>query len=145
MEAFIAGAWRSIGRGEVLVGGQWRRVTRAESYVDGQWRQTAVFVPPLSVSAPDAYGPPGPGNTPVNNTSYAVTATPVGGLAPYTYAWTILSGGATILTPNSATTQFRQILPASSIRYSTARVTVTDAAGTVATDDIAITLENGGV
>ena len=139
MEIFAAGAWRSIKRGEILIGGQWRRFTRAEAYVGGQWRTVARFVGPLSVSVPgSAYG-----STSTNYVSAAyltITATPTGGLPPYTYFW----NGPAPTTPTSATCTFMVALPPGNETHVDVTVTVTDALGSTANATCDATFENTG-
>lgn len=52
----------------------------------------------------------------VNITTNTITTTPTGGVAPYTYAWSFVSGDAvTVLSPTSAATQFRSNTTASAV------------------------------
>lgn len=132
MEAFISGAWRAPARGEVLIGGAWRRITRAESYRGGGWMGIASFIPPLSLSVtPYVQGganPAKPSRLTVT-TSYA-QATPSGGTAPYSYAWT--ASGVTITNPANSFTAFTASLGNNQEIYATATVTCTDANGNTA-------------
>jgi hypothetical protein len=60
---------------------------------------------PFSASVSPGYAT---GAAKVNITTNSVTVTPNGGVAPYSYAWTYVSGDAfTVLSPTSATTAFR--------------------------------------
>ncbi|MGV0964190.1 MAG: hypothetical protein ACOYBT_09900 [Polynucleobacter sp.] len=141
MDAFVAGAWRSPDRGEVLISGTWRRLTRAELYQGGQWRSAVRFVPALTVSANDVFGVGySRYGRPVVVQSDFSTATPEGGLAPYSYAWTILSGSAVANNTTSASTNFEKALPPGTESQSTARVSCTDALGSTAIADISVTL-----
>jgi len=143
MDAFVSGAWRTAKRAEVLINGNWRQVTRAECYLNGQWRTILSFASPLSVSSYDVDGVVY-NRKPALVTSRTATATPTGGTGPYSYSWIITSGGATVVSPNMATTAFREVIPPGEYMFSTARVTCTDVFGTVATADITITLSNEG-
>ena len=139
MEGFIAGAWREFRRAEIYIGGQWRRITRIEGYVGGQWRTLAQFVSPLSVTIVPGYAegfasPLKP--TTQTITTNAVTATPSGGLAPYTYAWT--GGNA----PTSATNTFTRSVPGNSQVTQTYSVTVTDSLGSTAGASVEATFVN---
>ena len=137
MDAFIAGAWRSPNRGEVQVGGTWRRLTRAEAYIAGQWRTAVTFILPLAATAnPNSVAGYGSARKPTQVASGFTTATPSGGLGPYSYSWAIISGDpVTISTPTSATTNFR-----GANANSVARCTVTDSLGSTATCDVSVTL-----
>lgn len=139
MEAFVAGAWRQIARGEIYIGGQWRRLTRAEGYIGAQWRSVATFTPTLSVSIEPNYAQ-GYANPlhPVGQTitTNAVAATPSGGLGPYSYAW---SGGNT---PSNAVNSFTRFVPADSDITDSASVTVTDALGATASATVDLYFSN---
>lgn len=143
MEAFISGAWRTIRRGEVTVGGSPRTITRVEIYKDGAWRNAARFTSTLTVSA---FGVSGynfnTNNRPARVTSDTAQATPSGGLGPYSYAWTIISGSAAANSPNMAATSFSQTVTSGVTEDSIARVTCTDSLGSVATADITVSLTN---
>lgn len=137
MDAFIAGAWRSPGRGEVLIGGQWRRITRVEAYKSSAWRSAAQFIGPLSATADPAFVfGHSSGRRPSQVVSGTTTATPSGGLAPFSYSWAFIGGDAlTITNPSSATTAFRAVNAESVVRC-----TVTDALGSTATCDVNVTI-----
>lgn len=76
------------------------------------------------------------------NTS-TTTATPVGGLSPYTYAWTRLSGEGSPNSPTMATTNFgATIFPVTEFGFF--RVTVTDSVGQTATATVSATFRNLG-
>lgn len=129
MEAFIAGAWRTLGRGEILIGGQWKRLTRAEGYIGGEWRTIAAFVPNLSVAVEPFYAEGfvnPPHASPEFVTTNVVTATPSGGLGPYSYYWTAGNSRST------ASTSFTLYVPGDTEIRDSAIVTVTDALGATA-------------
>ena len=144
MEIFASGNWRNIRRGEVLIGGAWRGLTRIEVYRGGAWLQAAVFTSPMTLFANNVSGIGRNRGKPVSVVSSTSQATPTGGLGPYSYNWTILSGGAVANSPSMAATTFRQTVAADTTEVSTARVTCTDALGTTATSNIGITLINQG-
>ena len=133
MEAFIAGAWRSLVRAETYTSGQWKAVSRGEAYIGGGWRSLFSTALPmtLSVSPTQVSGYATPFK-PVTQTitTDPVTATPSGGLGPYTYAW---SGGNT---PLSATNSFTRTLPGNTDAFDTFTVTVTDSLGSTATASV---------
>ena len=133
MEIFASGAWRQIQRGEAYIGGAWRRLTRAEAYIGGQWRPVARFVQPLTVTVIPAstagyFSSRRPTTAAI--TTGSVTATPTGGLGPYTYAWS--SGN----TPTQATTTFTRTLAGNTDLSITFTVTVTDSLGATATGSV---------
>lgn len=76
----------------------------------------------------------------------AATATPTGGVAPYTYLWSAVSGSGTwtILNPTSATTSFQaSSVGGGEIYTKTFKCAVTDANGSTAeTADVTATVEN---
>lgn len=139
MESFNSGAWRSLGRGEIFIGGQWKRITRAEAYKGGQWRAVAKFVETLTASVVPAtaegYANP---LKPVSRsiTTNTVTATPAGGLGPYSYVWS--SGNTTTLATNS----FTRTVPADTEIIDTASVTITDSLGAVAVATVNLSFVN---
>lgn len=98
-------------------------------------RTVAEFIAPLSVtmSASDVVGYAYGSGTAVTD---SVTATPVGGLAPYTYSWARTSGAGSIGASTAATTSFYQYVPNGTEAYGAFRVTVTDANGNTATGDV---------
>lgn len=69
-----------------------------------------------------------------------VTVTAVGGTAPYTYAWTKVSGDSAILCtqPSLASTEFSGTVGKNSDLFATWRCTVTDSAAAVRTVDIEV-------
>jgi len=141
IQAFISGMWRTPKRGEAYINGAWRRLIRGEAYIGGQWRAIASFVGPLSVSSNNAVGTVF-SNRAQRVNSQTVTAMPSGGLGPYSYVWTILSGPAQVAAPTNASTLFYAIVNPSDVVQGTARVTVTDALGSTAQTTISITLSN---
>lgn len=138
MEVRKDGAWRTISSAEAYVGGSWRTLRYAEAYIDGEWRKIASFVQALSlsVSGTAAFSSVNP------MTTDRSVATPTGGLAPFTYAWTILSqtglSGLTINSPSSASTTFTASVPSGNNGSATFRCTATDALGTTAHDDVTV-------
>lgn len=139
MDAFIGGAWRTITKAEAYIAGKWRTLTNGEAYIDDAWSQVASFIPPLSVSINPgtAYG----FASPLKPIAMTVTtdflrATPAGGKAPFTYAWSITSHTGSLPTigyPSSAQTNASATVARDSEQTATTRVTVTDALGSTAT------------
>jgi hypothetical protein len=141
MRAYISGAWREIESGRVRVGGAWKNLTRIRAYVSGAWEDVATFTPPISLGlTPDIIGDifisPG------TYTSPLVTATPVGGVAPYTYSWAYTSGttGYTIANPTSASTRFTRSFVVDGEYITNFTCTVTDAESEVASAVIQVTV-----
>ena len=69
--------------------------------------------------------------------SASVSASASGGTSPYSYAWTVVSGGGSFLNQNQASTTFT---PSGSAGARVLRCIVTDANSTVAQDDITVTV-----
>jgi hypothetical protein len=97
-----------------------------------------VSITPTSVSGEAFSGP---------ITTDAATASPAGGLGPYSYAWTVVSYTAatppTIASSGTATTSFTQSgVFAGQARTAVLRVTATDSLGTTATADVTATFTN---
>jgi len=142
MDAFISGNWRTVRRGEATIGAV-RNLTRGEVYRSGSWRSIARFTSTLTVSAFDVSGYNlNTNNRPARVTSNTTQATPSGGLGPYSYTWTIISGSAAANSPNMAATSFSQTVTSGVTEDSIARVTCTDSLGSVAIADITVSLTN---
>jgi len=132
MRQFDGGTWRTINSARVRIENVWRNVTSVRVYQGGAWRDAATFIQPLSVSL---------SATSVNAdvqgsgiaTSAPVTATPSGGVAPFTYSWTRVSGlSSTATTPTAATSAFSRFVGVGESASEEWRCTVTDALGTTA-------------
>lgn len=139
MDVRVGGAWESPDRAEAYKDGAWRTLQYGEAYYSGAWRQIATFVPALSV----AISPTTASATGSTVTTNSVTATPTGGLGPFTYAWTLVSNsGVTspaITSPSTAATRFTGSPTDGHSGTATFRCTVTDSLGTVATADVEAT------
>ena len=132
MRARIGGAWTTPSTAKAYIGGTWQTPRNAKAYVSGAWRDVATFVPPLSLTAsPDGFY--GAGRYTAN--SQPLTATPTGGLAPFTYAWAVVSSSraVTIGSPTSATTVVSGYVGTAYIITITLSCTVTDSLGSTAT------------
>jgi hypothetical protein len=135
------GGWRDVTSGRVRTNNAWRQIVLIRAYISGAWKDVAVFTPPLSVSlSPDVIGDST--TVPGTYTSAVVTATPVGGRSPFTYSWARTSGdsGFSVLSPTSASTQFRRTFTVEGEFSAVFRCTVTDADANVATRDIQLTV-----
>ena len=132
------GAWREVTTGRVRVGGAWKTLVRARAYIGGAWKDIATFTLPLTVT-------PSPSSAVANRigagtaTTSAVTATPSGGLSPFTYAWARISGtGGTINSATSATTTFSRVMGEDEVATNVFRCTVSDSLGGTATADVTV-------
>lgn len=136
MRARVGGSWQEVESGLVRVGGAWKRLDSVRVYVSGAWKDAETFTPPLSVttSGDEVASRLGAGVA----TSLPVTATPAGGLGPYTYAWTRLSGVGSANSPTSASTTFSATLSNGDDVSGVFRVTVTDSLANTATADVTV-------
>lgn len=76
-------------------------------------------------------------------TSSPATGTGAGGTAPYTYAWTYVSGNSyTIDSPGLATTTFTTSLTAGQLKSGVYRCTVTDSLSATASATITVEMES---
>lgn len=142
MKVRVGGAWRDVTSAKVRVGGAWRDMATAEAYEGGAWREVLAFTTPLSVNV-SPVSVIGEREGAGEATTDPATATPTGGTAPYTYAWTKVSGGSiTADTGLLASTTFSAILTNGQIITATFQCTVTDARGQTATDTVNVILES---
>lgn len=144
------GSWITPTGLKIYKAGAWRSIQAIKIYAGGAWRDVANFTPPSG-------GGGGGGGaivltlsrTSINKATFSstgstanVTATPSGGLAPYTYSWTRISGsGINANTPSSATTSFQATgLSEDETRTATFRCTCTDSLGTSDAEDCAVSI-----
>lgn len=97
----LGGAWQTISAGKIFAGGAWRNLKAVKIYAGGAWRDVARFVQPITLAITPS---PFSGHTSGTIATSTVTATPTGGSAPFTYAWTVVSGAVTLGSPTLATT-----------------------------------------
>ena len=142
MKAFSAAAWREITSAKAFIGGAWRTLTVGKVYKGGAWQSAASFVLPMSLSVS-----PSPANTGGSGyfVSKLMTATPAGGLAPFTYSWTIVysAGTVTINSPNVASTTVSGDVTYGDISF-TLQCTATDSLGTPAYAQVTGALYDNG-
>jgi hypothetical protein len=141
MKIRVGGAFEDVTSGQVRIAGAWRRLTGAKAYISGAWKDVASFLQPLTLDVS-----PSSDRAIVVPSAFAdtipITATPTGGLGPYTYAWTRVSGSTgAALSPTSATSQFRAFITSVGEFTSTFLCTVTDANGNTATDNVEVVFE----
>lgn len=133
-----SGVLQTITAVQVKDGSSMRSIVRMKVMDGATLRTVATFVQPLTASAPA--GEFTRSFDSETMTSDPVTCTPSGGLAPYTYLWTVVSGTVSITTPTAASTTFSKTVTTPSVQeFATVRCTVTDSAGSTATDDVALT------
>lgn len=138
---------RTITKYRVLEGASLRNILRMKVMdADGvTLRTVATFAQPLSLSiSPSPVDGTGPGTEPATITSDLATASPSGGLGPYSYSWAYVSGDTvTITSPSSAATTFsREMVWPKQIATATVRCTCTDSSGQSATADLTVFLSN---
>lgn len=150
------GVTRTVAAMHVRVGGTTRAVARAWLRDNGALKQ--FFASMDSQSGGSTNSPSGITVSPTGATGFAnsagttmarsntVTVTVTGGVAPYTFAWTYVSGDVvTCNAPTAAATTFSATLSASESRYAEWKCRVTDAAGVVADSaTVPVTLQNIG-
>jgi hypothetical protein len=137
----VGGSWHSITRGDIFLGGSWRTLSRGEIYKGGDWHALFNFILPLTVAITPKPVVKNGRFSPV--VSGNVTATPTGGAAPFTYAWSV-TGGISATSPTNAVTTMSASLADGDTASGTATLTVTDSLGTTATDSTPVTLTNIG-
>lgn len=134
MKTRISGVTRTITNGKVRVDGTLRPLTRIARHDGTSLVTVETFTPPLAVTASSpAYGSRvGAGSV----TTASTTATPSGGIGPFSYAWARLSGFGTANSPAMATTTFTETVALEEFKSGVFRVTVTDSTGATATADV---------
>lgn len=125
-----AGVLRSIRTVKVMDGGALRTVATFADLL-------TVEASPANVSGTQASASAIRVNTDVT------TAGPSGGLAPFSYSWAKVSEVGAANSPSMATTDFGATISPGT-QTGTFRVTVTDAVGHTATDDVTATFTNVG-
>lgn len=135
------GVSKAVQSAYVMSGGTLKRVVEIKAMVGGALKSLAIFAGPLSVVSTNVNNG---GAAAFGSTTNLSQATVTGGVAPYTYARVLLSDPSgvdpDIDTPLAAGTTFtRDTLNEGACTF---RVTVTDALGTVATDDFTATWIN---
>lgn len=136
-----AGTLRTITGLKVRVGGVTRTIRQIKVMDGGTLRTVATFSSALSVSISTVAEAIGSSSSLTTN---SVTATPSGGTAPYTYAWTLVTNGgrnaSTAGSPSLATTNFTKTgLVPTDVVTDVWRVTATDSFGQTATADVTAT------
>lgn len=129
MQAFINGVWRTPVSVQRYQTGAWRTGVNAKAYIGGVWRDVATFstAPSLAISG---------SSVSTGRTVGPLTATPSGGIGPFTYAWTVTASTATVTisAPAAATTNASVAVPGE--QTATLRCIATDSLGRTATATI---------
>lgn len=127
MQTRKGGAWRTTTSAQAYINGAWRQILYGKAYKGGAWRDVCNFTTPTPSPSPTPTPTPTPTPAPSLSISVSptsidtatadsivvsdpVTATPLGGLSPYSYLWSIVSSDGhsfTITAPTSATTSVR--------------------------------------
>lgn len=141
----FGGDWITPSALKIFSAGAWRDIKAIKIFEGGAWRDVANFTAPGGGSSPMTISL----NTHSINkltfnpsaTTSNVTATPSGGLAPYTYSWVKQSGGAITASTSSATTAFNAgSLAVFETRSAVFRCACTDSLGASAFDDVSVSI-----
>jgi hypothetical protein len=136
---FFNGLWREIKRRYVFHAGSWRAVKRAWVYTGGAWRQYYVGVDPFTITfEPSSLFASSFSNRTVTGSVSTIVS---GGLAPFTYSWTVVSFTAPVsplvASPTLAATNLTQTgVQPDSFEDAVFRVSVTDTVGQTGTADL---------
>lgn len=146
MRVVVGGAYKTVDSIKVCAGGVWKPVASTRLSPAGVWKVGEIFTRPLSLAiTPATVSGSGEIGRALLIFTDAATATPTGGSAPYTYAWTRLTGSGAAFSPTAAATKFSATVPASTLYSGTFRCTVTDALGATAIASVSASFENIGI
>ena len=147
MDVRKSSAWHEVETAEAYKNGAWRPLKYGEAYYSGSWRTIITFVPAMTLAISPSSALASSTSARMSTAANSV-ATPTGGQAPYTYAWTLLSSddlsSIVITSPSSSSTKFTATVTTGAGTSGTAtfRCTCTDALGTTATDDVTATFSH---
>lgn len=145
LKVIVGSATKDAARADFYVGTAKKRVTRIEAYNGSAWKLVQSFAPPISLSISPASANGAGFTVPRVVTTDAVTAIPVGGTAPYSYAWAYVSGDVVAVTsPTLATTTFSLFFAEGGSASASYECTVTDSLGLTAAATVAVSLINTG-
>lgn len=141
----IGGSWETVTKLFAKIAGSWEQVQTAWIKVAGSWEQVYInFTASASDTTPSGADSGFSQTGPV--TSNVITITPVGGTAPYTYAWAIVGGASssgpfTATAPTGVATAFTNVCDTDDIDNNEQwRCTVTDDDGNETTVTVTVTL-----
>lgn len=140
----LGGATQTLSSMKARQGGVTRTILTVKAMFGSTLRTVATFAPAITLDISPISGT-GVSTSPTGGTvtSNNCTGIPTGGIGPYTYAWTLVSGTAMTLSgANSATTNFRLNVPAGDVFEAVYRCTVTDVFGQTASDTVPVLLSN---
>jgi hypothetical protein len=139
MKVNVGGTLKPVVRVKANIGGTLKTVVRAKHNVAGTIKAGDTFTPALSLSVTPSSIYAVSNSSPVIS-EYA-TATPTGGLAPYTYSWVRTSGAGSISSPSSSVTSFSDSLAPDNLSSGTFTCTVTDNLGATASGVVEVEFE----
>lgn len=136
----LLGQWRDVTARYVRVGGTWRKVASVAVRTGSAWRSTRGTAAPFSASAPNEVRGFRAVNTGTATVTALATVTVQGGVSPYSYLWTYVSGGNfNNSTPTNASTRFSATMGIGTAE-GLYRWTATDANGSTATGTTSVIL-----
>jgi len=145
LKVYVNGAAKDPASATVRVLNATKTVRRIEVY-DGAWKVGHSFIGPVSLSiSPTEVSAEGDGGGLRNLETPLVSATPSGGLGPFTYAWTRTGGTtASATSPAAANTSFLKtsVPPGSTPFTATFQCLCTDSLGQTATATCTATFRN---
>jgi hypothetical protein len=144
LKTYRSGVWHALASLKVFRSGSWRQLKTLKVWDGSAWRQIGRFIEPLTLSvSPNPVVETSGGSPTTQTVSGTATATPAGGLGPFTYAWAHVSGDTmTITNGATATATFSKTLAGGASASGVFAVTGTDAAGQTATVNVPVGLFN---
>lgn len=142
LKVIVGSTTKDAARASVYPSTTAKRATRIEAWNGSAWKLVQSFAPPMTLAiTPSGVEGSDSQAFPVFVTSDTATATPTGGVGPYTYAWSIASP-IFAQTPSAASTAFSGTVSPGSPLSGTATCTATDSLGTTASATVVVTLRN---
>ena len=142
LKVIVGSTTKDAARASVYPSTTAKRATRIEAWNGSAWKLVQSFAPPMTLAiTPNGVEGITSFPFPVVVVSDSATATPTGGVGPYTYVWTI-SAPISPDTPNAASTTFSAPVSPGSPESGTATCTATDSLGTTTSATVVVTLRN---